>query len=50
MKQLLCVLFVIPLFFCKAHAQEPTANAMDIFDTESMQSGLSDVTVEMWYL
>lgn len=47
MKQLLCVLFVIPLFFCKAHAQEPAPNAMDIFDTESMQSGLSEEEAEI---
>ena len=47
MRQVLCVLFLIPLFFCKAHAQEPVPNAMDIFETEIMERGLSEEEAEI---
>ena len=42
MKQLACVLLLIPLIFSKAHAQDLTPNAMDVFDVEIMERGLSE--------
>lgn len=47
MRQLLCVFLLLPLLFCKAHAQEPISDAMDIFDAGIMERGLSEEEAEI---
>jgi Stage III sporulation protein AE (spore_III_AE). len=47
MKQILIILFIIPLFFSKAYADEYEQSVMDIFDASEMSKSLSEEEAEI---